>query len=113
MRYSNFYMISQPNLIVKENNLQLKIAKHRTQVPRDTTWPLTGGIPCQLHDAEDYQVERVYIAGYQDGSIRIWDATYPSFSRIFSFEPEVCISCYVFLQVPIILYSADKLFCLC
>ncbi|KAG6600918.1 Syntaxin-binding protein 5-like protein, partial [Cucurbita argyrosperma subsp. sororia] len=59
------------------------------EVPRDTTWPLTGGIPCQLHDAEDYQVERVYIAGYQDGSIRIWDATYPSFSRIFSFEPEV------------------------
>ncbi|XP_038892131.1 uncharacterized protein LOC120081378 isoform X2 [Benincasa hispida] len=64
-------------------------AKHHTQVPGDTTWLLTGGIPSQLHDAGDYQVERVYIAGYQDGSIRIWDATYPSFSLILYLEPEV------------------------
>lgn len=64
-------------------------AKHHTQVPGDTMWPLTGGIPCQLHDAGDYQVERVYIAGYQDGSVRIWDATYPSFSLILYLEPEV------------------------
>lgn len=56
---------------------------------------MTGGIPCQLRDAGDYQVERVFIAGYQDGSVRIWDATYPSFSPILYLEPEVCISCYV------------------
>ncbi|ESR48995.1 hypothetical protein CICLE_v10030572mg [Citrus x clementina] len=47
-----------------------------------TKWPLTGGIPCQLYDAEDYLVERLYIAGYRDGSIRIWDATYPTLSLI-------------------------------
>ncbi|XP_011654994.1 uncharacterized protein LOC101208658 isoform X2 [Cucumis sativus] len=64
-------------------------AKHHTKVPGDTTWPLTGGIPCQLRDAGDYQVERVFIAGYQDGSVRIWDATYPSFSPILYLEPEV------------------------
>ncbi|XP_008465213.2 uncharacterized protein LOC103502872 isoform X1 [Cucumis melo] len=64
-------------------------AKHHTQVPGDTKWPLTGGIPCQLRDAGDYQVERVFIAGYQDGSVRIWDATYPSFSPILYLEPEV------------------------
>ncbi|KAL9418601.1 hypothetical protein AB3S75_036539 [Citrus x aurantiifolia] len=54
-----------------------------TQLAGSTTkWPLTGGIPCQLYDAEDYLVERLYIAGYRDGSIRIWDATYPTLSLI-------------------------------
>ncbi|XP_052296141.1 uncharacterized protein LOC102617119 [Citrus sinensis] len=54
-----------------------------TQLTGSTTkWPLTGGIPCQLYDAEDYLVERLYIAGYRDGSIRIWDATYPTLSLI-------------------------------
>lgn len=45
-------------------------------------WPLTGGVPCQPFDAEVYHVERVYIAGYQDGSVRVWDATYPALSLI-------------------------------
>ncbi|XP_038892132.1 uncharacterized protein LOC120081378 isoform X3 [Benincasa hispida] len=66
-----------------------KVFRALDEVPGDTTWLLTGGIPSQLHDAGDYQVERVYIAGYQDGSIRIWDATYPSFSLILYLEPEV------------------------
>ncbi|XP_022146764.1 uncharacterized protein LOC111015892 isoform X2 [Momordica charantia] len=66
-----------------------KVFKALDEVTGDTIWPLTGGIPCLLRDAGDYQVERVYIAGYQDGSIRIWDATYPSFSLILYLEPEV------------------------
>ncbi|KAM1406799.1 hypothetical protein ACFXTH_001430 [Malus domestica] len=52
-------------------------------------WPLTGGIPSQLCTAEDYHVERFYIAGYQDGSVRIWDATYPILSLICDLGPEV------------------------
>lgn len=54
-------------------------------------WPLTGGIPSLLFYAENYQVERVYAAGYQDGSVRIWDATYPTFSLIHVLGPEVSI----------------------
>ncbi|XP_061986682.1 uncharacterized protein LOC133705464 isoform X4 [Populus nigra] len=55
----------------------------------NTNWPLTGGVPSHLHDAEKYQVERLYIAGYQDGTVRIWDATYPTFALIYVLGPEV------------------------
>ncbi|KAM6598814.1 hypothetical protein CsatA_018423 [Cannabis sativa] len=54
-----------------------------------TEWPLTGGLPSQGFDAQTYQVERVYISGYQDGSVRLWDATYPSLQLIHSIQPEV------------------------
>lgn len=45
-------------------------------------WPLTGGVPSLLSFAKEKRIERIYIAGYQDGSIRIWDATYPVLSLI-------------------------------
>ncbi|KAH8496874.1 hypothetical protein H0E87_019565 [Populus deltoides] len=60
-----------------------------THCPRSTNWPLTGGVPSQLHDAEKYQVERLYMAGYQDGTVKIWDATYPTFALIYVLGPEV------------------------
>ncbi|XP_075671300.1 uncharacterized protein LOC142640875 isoform X2 [Castanea sativa] len=58
---------------------------HAAQTPDvgATKWPLTGGVPCQLLDTEVYHVERIYIAGYQDGSVRVWDATYPALSLIY------------------------------
>ncbi|GMN40348.1 hypothetical protein TIFTF001_009573 [Ficus carica] len=40
-------------------------------------WPLTGGVPSQLFTAKDKRIERMYVAGYSDGSVRIWDATFP------------------------------------
>ena len=51
-------------------------------------WPLTGGVPGQLFK-EDHHVI-LYIAGYRDGSIRIWDATYPVLSLVYIIKPEVC-----------------------
>lgn len=54
-----------------------------------TNWPLTGAVPCQFYDAEDYLVERLYMAGYQDGSVRIWDATYPTLSLIYVLRSDV------------------------
>ncbi|KAK6929486.1 WD40 repeat, partial [Dillenia turbinata] len=45
-------------------------------------WPLTGGIPSELPVAYNV-VERMYIAGYQDGSVRIWDATFPTLQLSF------------------------------
>ncbi|CAM8949333.1 unnamed protein product [Rhodiola kirilowii] len=45
-----------------------------------TKWPLTGGVPSQ--PSADHQIKRVYIGGYHDGSVRIWDATYPSLTFI-------------------------------
>lgn len=54
--------------------------------------PLTGGVPGQLSFTEHTGVERVYIAGYQDGSVRLWNATYPVLSLICVAEGEVRVS---------------------
>ncbi|KAF8115181.1 hypothetical protein N665_0029s0027 [Sinapis alba] len=58
----------------------------RTPSGESAQWPLTGGVPSHL---DDYKLERLYIAGYQDGSVRIWDATYPCLSLIYDLEPKV------------------------
>ncbi|XP_059428888.1 uncharacterized protein LOC132162629 isoform X1 [Corylus avellana] len=52
-------------------------------------WPLTGGVASQLSITKDNGIERVYLAGYSDGSIRLWDATYPVLSFICLVEGEV------------------------
>lgn len=52
-------------------------------------WPLTGGVPYQLPTMKADKVERVYLAGYQDGSICIWDATHPVFSVICHLDAEL------------------------
>ncbi|CAL5322708.1 unnamed protein product [Camellia sinensis] len=63
-------------------------AKHTVTAPC-SNWPLTGGVPSQLSFAEDNAIKRVYIAGYQDGSVRIWDATFPVLSCTFVIGSEV------------------------
>lgn len=66
--------------------------KHWLAHPATThnKWPLTGGVPCQLSCAQDDNaINRVYIAGYHDGSIRIWDATFPVLSPIFVLGSEI------------------------
>ncbi|KAL7265561.1 hypothetical protein ACSBR1_003357 [Camellia fascicularis] len=52
-------------------------------------WPLTGGISNRSLFTENNRVERVYVAGRQDGSVRIWDATYPVLSLICVLESKV------------------------
>ncbi|KAI3419482.1 uncharacterized protein J3R85_013170 [Psidium guajava] len=67
-------------------------AKHhpKNNVPTGHTgWPLTGGVPSRLHLSEVNQVERIYIAGYRDGSVRMWDATCPTLSLIYVLGPGV------------------------
>lgn len=51
-------------------------------------WPMTGGIAKQVVDAED-RVGRLYVAGYEDGSVRIWDASYPVLSLLCVLPGEV------------------------
>ncbi|XP_073297646.1 uncharacterized protein [Primulina huaijiensis] len=48
---------------------------------RGSQWPLTGGVPCQLSTAAN-KLQRMYVGGYQDGSVRIWDASSPILSLV-------------------------------
>lgn len=52
-------------------------------------WPLRGGVPYQMSTTENYSVERIYIGGYHDGSVRIWDATMPVLSLVSDLRFEV------------------------
>ncbi|KAL9164964.1 hypothetical protein ABFS82_06G139200 [Erythranthe guttata] len=53
-------------------------AKQQSENMRSTKWPLTGGVPYQISTTESNNIiERIYIGGYQDGTVRIFDATFP------------------------------------
>ncbi|XP_057525296.1 uncharacterized protein LOC130804751 isoform X2 [Amaranthus tricolor] len=51
-------------------------------------WPLTGGVRREL-SAEERLQEKIYIIGYQDGSVRVWNATDPIFPLISTIEGQV------------------------
>ncbi|OWM81744.1 hypothetical protein CDL15_Pgr007782 [Punica granatum] len=57
--------------------------------PGNTKWPLTGGVPGELSTTKKHMIERLYISGYQDGSVRICDATHPILSSICILQREV------------------------
>ncbi|XP_031373357.1 uncharacterized protein LOC116188258 isoform X3 [Punica granatum] len=65
----------------------------------DTRWPIYGGIPNRLPLMEDYHIERIYAAGYRDGSVRLWDATSPALSQIYVLEPECLFMEICLIQV--------------
>lgn len=50
---------------------------------------MTGGVPGEATVSEDNGIDRLYIAGYQDGSIRIWDATHPILSQMLVLDDKV------------------------
>ncbi|KAL2902064.1 Syntaxin-binding protein 5-like [Bienertia sinuspersici] len=52
-------------------------------------WPLTGGVPREIASAKERTQKIIYIAGYQDGSVRIWDATDPIISLVSNIEGQV------------------------
>ncbi|XP_027176060.1 uncharacterized protein LOC113775402 isoform X3 [Coffea eugenioides] len=54
-----------------------------------TSFPLTGGVCTHLSSDKDYRIWRVYVAGYHDGSVRIWDATYPVLSSLCVLQNEI------------------------
>lgn len=70
-----------------------------------TKWPLTGGVPSQLSISKNNGIERVYLAGYSDGSVRIWNATYPLLSFICLVQGEVRV--HHFSLINFCLYKGD------
>ncbi|KAK1415488.1 hypothetical protein QVD17_31270 [Tagetes erecta] len=69
--------------VLKETVLDAKPQSSSPTSSGNAKWPVSGGFPSQLSSDENIGVERIYIAGYQDGYVRIWDATFPVFSPIF------------------------------
>ena len=60
-------------------------------------WPLTGGVPSQLSTTKDKKTEMVYLAGYSDGSVRIWDATFPVLSFVCLLDGQVSLLSFSFI----------------
>ncbi|KAL6896687.1 hypothetical protein ACP4OV_007259 [Aristida adscensionis] len=90
----NITVTSLCSLTRKEfKNISLKkfcARKNATSsIPGNMKWPLTGGVPSEMSLNEDHGVERIYIAGYQDGSVRIWDATFPVLMPLFVLDGKV------------------------
>ncbi|KAM3216972.1 putative protein isoform X1 [Capsicum annuum] len=56
---------------------------------RASRWPLTGGVYNHTSRAETNWIQRVFIAGYPDGSVRMWDATHPVFLLLCVLDREV------------------------
>ncbi|PHT72599.1 hypothetical protein T459_23384 [Capsicum annuum] len=56
---------------------------------RACRWPLTGGVYNHTSRAETNRIQRVFIAGYPDGSVRMWDATHPVFLLLCVLDREV------------------------
>lgn len=91
-----YMTVSKLCLVPKDGDLQRVLSETVLAVKSELTsspktpgsgkWPVSGGFLSQL---ENIGVERIYIAGYQDGSVKIWDATFPVFSLIFTLELQV------------------------
>ncbi|KAL5101851.1 hypothetical protein RYX36_006178, partial [Vicia faba] len=77
----SFMALSEILIAAKQHSLQ-------NQTSIKMKWPLIGGVPGQLFK-EDHLIIQIYIAGYQDGSVRIWDASYPALSLVYNIKPEV------------------------
>ncbi|KMZ75478.1 Syntaxin-binding protein 5-like protein [Zostera marina] len=83
-------------LPIDENNLKTLLEKASTgkispqfDLSTGISWPLTGGVPGILSFGKETVFERIYIAGYQDGSVRIWDATSPILTLMYVLDGEV------------------------
>ncbi|KAL8257468.1 hypothetical protein R6Q59_029509 [Mikania micrantha] len=91
MTISKLCLVNNEGLqrVLREMVLAAKPQSSSPTSPGSAKWPVSGGFPSQLLSAENIGVERMYIAGYQDGYVRIWDATFPVFSPIFVLGLEV------------------------
>lgn len=53
--------------------------------------PLSSSIPRQ--PTKDDGIERILVAGYLDGSVRLWNATFPVFTLLAVLESQVFAFC--------------------
>uniref|UniRef100_A0A803MK69 V-SNARE coiled-coil homology domain-containing protein n=1 Tax=Chenopodium quinoa TaxID=63459 RepID=A0A803MK69_CHEQI len=91
--------ISDPLMTVAKMSLQpsdgnlakwlSEMATVSSNVAEGSKWPLTGGLQREITSDEEDAQKIIYIIGYQDGSVRIWDATTPIFPLVSVIEGQV------------------------
>lgn len=88
IQYASVITTTDPNMSVGKLSLldekavcAIKLQGVSTKPSTSTNWPLTGGVPCQ-QSLDEYRCQRLYIGGYEDGSVRVWDATFPVLSLV-------------------------------
>lgn len=89
MTVGKLYLTTVGSRTLLETISAAKLETQHTMSRGMNGWPLTGGIPGQFSLSEDTGIERLYIAGYQDGTVRVWDATFPVLSLLLVLEIEV------------------------
>ncbi|GMH30553.1 hypothetical protein Nepgr_032396 [Nepenthes gracilis] len=83
------YADTKSSIALAEMAEAAKLQSTSSANDKSSKWPLSGGVPCHVALSGNISIERLYIAGYQDGSVRVWDATYPVLSPLFTLGPEV------------------------
>ena len=71
---------------------EILVAAKQHSLPNQTSmkmkWPLTGVVPGQLFK-KNHLIIQIYVASYQDGSVRIWDTSYSALSLVYNIKLEV------------------------
>ncbi|GFP97651.1 hypothetical protein PHJA_001909200, partial [Phtheirospermum japonicum] len=90
MTVGKLYMMSSETSVFNALSETVSHAKQQSN-GGDTKWPLTGGVICGMstNGSNNIGSGRIYIGGYQDGSVRIWDATFPVLSLVSEFGFEI------------------------
>ncbi|KAK9153960.1 hypothetical protein Sjap_001440 [Stephania japonica] len=97
LKFSLEVPISDPSMTVAKLNLVpagtnsclsqvASVMKIDVKTAMGTKWSLAGTVPSRSTFGEVDEVESVYMAGYEDGSFRMWDATFPALSLMFVLE---------------------------
>nr|XP_017241740.1 PREDICTED: uncharacterized protein LOC108214315 isoform X2 [Daucus carota subsp. sativus] len=88
IQYRAVIPTTEPNMSVGKlsvlNEEAMCVTKLRgisTKSGTSTNWPLSGGVPYKL-SSDESRCKRIYIGGYEDGSVRVWDATFPVLSLV-------------------------------
>ncbi|KAL9226707.1 hypothetical protein vseg_002487 [Gypsophila vaccaria] len=88
-KFISVHKNSQQSILLSEMASATELKRTSQTVDQTTKWPLNGGLPCQIPPPGARVIQRLYIAGYSDGSVRLWDATYPMLSPLCTLYPEV------------------------
>ncbi|KAK6122036.1 hypothetical protein DH2020_044219 [Rehmannia glutinosa] len=92
MTVGELYMMNSERNILSALSETVSPAKQQSDnmlTGGSAKWPLTGGVLYRMSSKEGNNIERIYVGGYQDGSVRIWDATCPVLSLVSEIRFEV------------------------